>query len=359
MNALGQRIAALIGAQGPITLAQFMTMALHDPSHGYYATRDPFGVAGDFITAPEISQMFGELLGLWCVQVWHDQGRPDRIRLIELGPGRGTQMADMLRAARVVPEFLAALEVVLVEASPALTALQTERLKDSGVPLNWAARFEDAPGDGPLIVIANEFFDALPIRQYVKTKRGWCERMVTLGPNGVLDFALAPVAIPNTMIPPGRGEAPEGAVCEISATAMALSEKIARAVAARGGGALIVDYGYDRPDFGETLQAVADHAFAAVLAEPGRSDLSAHVDFPALSGAATRGGASVFGPIGQGEFLDGLGIAARAHRLAAQNPQTETVLAAALERLVNPEQMGTLFKALAIVPNSAPNPPGF
>ena len=177
-NSLSARIAALIAAQGPISVAQYMTLSLHDAQSGYYTTRQPFGAAGDFITAPEISQMFGEMLGLWCVQVWHDQGQPKSKRLVELGPGRGTMMADALRAAKAAPEFLRGLEVVLVEASPALQKLQADKLKDSGVSIRWAPHFDDSLADRPLFLLANEFFDALPVRQYIKTERGWCERMV-------------------------------------------------------------------------------------------------------------------------------------------------------------------------------------
>jgi SAM-dependent MidA family methyltransferase len=357
VNALAQRIAALISEQGPLSIAQFMTMALHDPELGYYATRDIIGTGGDFITAPEISQMFGEMLGLWCVQVWHDQAKPASIRLVELGPGRGTLMEDALRAAQVAPEFCAALDVVMVEASPVLQAQQQERLKDIQIPIRWTANFEQP--DRPLLLIANEFFDALPISQYVKTLKGWRERMVTLDAAGKFAFALAPVPIPDAAIPPSRDGAPDGAVYEVSQAASALTEEIARAVAAKGGGALIVDYGYDRPDFGETLQAVADHSFAAVLEDPGESDLSAHVDFPALMQAVARGGATAFGPMGQGEFLMDLGMGARTEYLINRNRSQTTSLADAMERLVSPEQMGTLFKTIAIMPPKAPTPPGF
>ena len=358
MNALGRRIAALIGAQGPISIAQFMTIALHDPLDGYYATRDPLGVAGDFTTAPEISQMFGEFLGLWCVQLWHDQGRCGAKRLVELGPGRGTLMADALRAMAVAPDFLEDLEIVLVEASPALRSVQRERLKDWADRIRWVTRFDAAAGDRPLFLIANEFFDALPIRQYVRTARGWCERMVSADGDGALAFVLAPVPVPESMIPADRGDAPDGAVYETCPSALSLGEEIARVVANQGGGALIVDYGYDRPDFGETLQAVADHSFAAILDEPGESDLSAHVDFRGLA-ASAEGSATAYGPIPQGEFLEDLGIAERVARLAQSNPASGDMLGAALHRLVDPGQMGTLFKALAIVRRDAPAPPGF
>ena len=359
MNALEARIAALIAAQGPISVAQYMTLALHDAEGGYYATREPFGTAGDFITAPEISQMFGEMLGLWCVQVWHDQGQPKQKRLVELGPGRGTLMADVLRAARAAPEFLVDLEVVLIEASPVLQKAQAEKLKDAGVGVRWASHFDDSMADRSLLLLANEFFDALPIRQYIKTDSGWRERMV-VAKNGTLDFALAPLPTPSAIIPSSRAGAPDGGAYEVSPAATALAETIARVVAERGGGALFLDYGYgEKAGFGETLQAVGGHQFADVLAEPGEDDLSAHVDFAALAEAARRGGAAAHGPKTQGAFLAELGITARAEQLIKANPGAAQDLLTAVARLIGPDQMGNLFKALAILPRSAALPPGF
>jgi NADH dehydrogenase [ubiquinone] 1 alpha subcomplex assembly factor 7 len=365
VNALGQRIARLIEAQGPLSVAQFMTMALHDPQGGYYATRDPFGTQGDFITAPEISQMFGELLGLWIVQCWHDQGKPSPARLVELGPGRGTLMADALRAARLVPEFLAAIEVVMVENSAALAAVQKETLKVSPAKIRWAAQFDDTLTDRPLFLLANEFFDALPIRQFVKTQKGWCERMIGLDDTGALAFALAPE--PSAITTP-RADAPSGAFYETSPSSTALTEQIARAIAHKGGAALIMDYGYGADaGFGETLQAVSDHKFAPVLERPGEVDLTAHVDFAALADAALSGSGVVFGPQIQGDFLTGIGIIQRAERLILAQPkprsnralQLQTDLQRQRDRLILPDQMGTLFKALAILPKGAPVPPGF
>jgi NADH dehydrogenase [ubiquinone] 1 alpha subcomplex assembly factor 7 len=342
------RLAEIVARQGPLSVAEYMALA----NDAYYATRDPFGRAGDFITAPEISQVFGELLGLWIVQAWHDQGRPRDKRLVELGPGRGTLMADALRAARVVPEFFDGLDIVLVEASPGLRTLQEQAL--AGYRVRWAQRFDDT--DKPLFLLANEFFDALPIRQYVRTARGWRERMVTAGASGALSFALAPV---QAIMPPGRESVPEGGVWEISAASTALVSEIARMIAAQGGAALIVDYGYDRPEFGETLQAVARHSFAAILDAPGESDLSAHVDFTALAAAAADAGAEVHGPVTQGALLEDIGVLARFERLARANPAATDTLQAALNRLVAPEHMGALFKALALTPKGAPAPPGF
>ena len=360
MNPLGQRIAALIAAQGPLSLAEFMTLALHDPTAGYYATRNPLGT--DFVTAPEISQMFGELIGLWLAQSWHDQGKPKRPLLVELGPGRGTLMADALRATKRMPEFRDTLDVMLVEASPVLRKAQEETLRDCGVAVRWSANFE-TPNDGrPHFLVANEFFDALPIRQYVKTERGWCERMVTLDEKGALIFALAPSRAP--LVPPNRDGAPNGGVYEQNAAGEAICEEISHAISRDGGAALFIDYGYSAPGFGETLQAVKGHAFSDVLSDPGASDLSAHVDFAALRDAATRGGASVYGPLEQGAFLASLGLRERAGVLsnsarARSDIATLDGVRLAVERLVSSDQMGSLFKTLAIVPKSAPTPPGF
>lgn len=359
MNALGQRIARLIEAQGPISIAQFMTLALHDPQGGYYATRDPFGARGDFVTAPEVSQMFGEMLGLWIAQSWHDQDKPDA-RLVELGPGRGTLMSDALRVIRqLMPEFLKRVEIVLVEASPTLTAIQKKALTDAGANIRWAVQFDAALADRPLFLLANEFFDALPVRQFVKTERGWCERMVVAN-DGVLDFALSPEAIPNAAIPPNRDGAPPGAFHETSPAATAIVQQIAETIARRRGAALIVDYGYGaEAGFGETLQAVAAHKYASVLDAPGDADLSAHVDFAALAQTAREAGAAPFGPVPQGEFLEALGIVQRAATLARGKLGSAPEIDGQLERLILPDRMGTLFKALAILPPGARPPAGF
>jgi SAM-dependent MidA family methyltransferase len=356
---LRARIAALIEAQGPMSVAQFMTISLLDPKEGYYAIRDPLGAGGDFVTAPEVSQMFGEMLGLWLVQAWSDQGCPKNPRLVELGPGRGTLMADILRTAAVAPDFLADLEVVLVEASPALQQVQADKLRGLGADISWQAQFDDSLGDRPLFLVANEFFDALPVRQYVKTERGWCERMVT-ALDGELSFALAPVPAPRAAIPADRENAPDGGVYETSPAATALAEDIARTIAAKGGAALILDYGYaETSGFSETLQAVSGHRFADALAEPGEDDISAHVDFAAVAQAGKRGGAAVFGPVTQGLFLANIGIVERAEQLMKANPAAAPDLLSAIERLIGNDQMGTLFKALAFVPPGISDAAGF
>jgi SAM-dependent MidA family methyltransferase len=356
---LKARIAALIEAQGPMSVAQFMTISLLDPQQGYYATRDPLGSGGDFTTAPEISQMFGEMVGLWLVQAWSDQGCPKNPRLVELGPGRGTLMADILRTAKVAPEFLADLDVVLIEASPALQQVQADKLRALGADISWAAQFDDSLADRPLFVVANEFFDALPLRQYVKTERGWCERMVTVL-NDQLSFALAPVPAPRAAIPADREPAPDGGVYETSPAATALVEELARIITIKGGAALIIDYGYgEAAGFSETLQAVSGHKFAESLADPGENDISAHVDFAALAAAARRGGARVFGPVTQGLFLANIGITERAEQLMKSNPESAQTLLTATERLIGNDQMGVLFKALALAPPGLSDVAGF
>jgi SAM-dependent MidA family methyltransferase len=301
--------------------------------------------------------MFGELLGLWAAQVWLDQGRPSPVRLVELGPGRGTLMADVLRAMRSVPGLWPALDVHLVETSPTLRAKQRESLKNfasSGIPITWHERLEDVP-KGPLLLLANEFFDALPIRQFVRSGGAWRERLVGLGADGKFAFGLAPESSPELAI-----SGPEGAVFELCPAGLVLAGEIAARIARSGGAAPIVDYGHTASGFGDTFQAVRNHAFADPLAEPGQADLTAHVDFAALAASARQAGATVEGPVEQGEFLRALGLEARAERLAANRPdQVETVRIAALRLAGQADgQMGHLFKVMAIRPENAPPTPG-
>jgi SAM-dependent MidA family methyltransferase len=268
-------------------------------------------------------------------------------------------MADILRTAKVAPEFLADLEVVLIEASPALQQVQADKLRGTGADISWQAQFDDSLSDRPLFLIANEFFDALPLRQYVKTDRGWCERMVT-ALNDDLTFALAPVPVPPSTIPADRENAPDGGVYETSPASIALAENIAGVIATKGGAALIIDYGYaEAGGFSETLQAVSGHRFADALAEPGEDDLSAHVDFAALAQAGLRGGARVFGPVTQGMLLANIGIAERAEQLMQSNPESAGDLLSATERLIGNDQMGKLFKALAFAPPAISDVAGF
>ncbi len=357
LAALAQRIAA----DGPISVADYMAAALTDPEHGYYMGRDPLGAAGDFVTAPEVSQMFGELIGLWCAEAWQSLGAPSRAALVELGPGRGTLMADALRAARRIPAFAAAVEVHLVEVSPALRARQQESLGDAGA--RWHGELAGVP-DLPLLLIANEFFDALPVRQLVKRADGWGERQVALaGPGEPPRLAFAAAAADpalDALVPAPLRDAPPGALFEVAPAGQDLASAIARRLRRHGGAALVIDYGHEQSALGETLQAVRRHRRHDVLSEPGRADLTCHVDFAALARAARGEGAAVHGPVAQGAFLERLGIAARAARLmeAATPPQREDIRSALL-RLTAADQMGALFKVLAITPQGAAPPAGF
>ncbi|MFG1480071.1 SAM-dependent methyltransferase [Xanthobacter sp. V4C-4] len=337
-------------------VSRYMALCLGHPRHGYYITRDPLGAGGDFTTAPEISQMFGELLGLWAVATWQQMGAPPRFVLAELGPGRGTLMADALRAARVAPAFGAAAQVHLVETSPVLRTAQRRALADRAV--QWHDRVEDLP-PGPAIVLANEFFDALPVDQYVRAADGWHERRVGLDADGRLVFGLDPRPSPLAAAFAPRGPAPEGAVLERMESGPALA--LARHLAAGGGAALVVDYGH-AGGFGDTLQALSGHAFADPLAAPGAADLTAHVDFAALARMAAGQGAAAFGPVPQGEFLLRLGLGARAERLMADaGPDGEDAIAGAALRLAGTGdgQMGALFKVLALAAPAVGTPPAF
>ncbi|HEY2446423.1 MAG TPA: SAM-dependent methyltransferase [Rhizomicrobium sp.] len=358
MNRLARRISRAIDTGGPLSIAAFMAMALHDREDGFYASREAIGARGAFVTAPEISQMFGELLGLWCVQAWRDQGAPRRAYLVELGPGRATLIQDALRAARLAPDFLGSIEVVLVEAGAAQQALQRERMRDAPVAIRWIEQWSAIASDRPIFVLANEFLDALPVLQFVMTERGWCERVITANGTRKLAFALAPD--PTMLeIPNGRGAAEPGAVYEVSPASLALIDEVSGGIGRRGGAALFIDYGYCEGGFGETLQAVRQHKPADLLDAPGEADLSAHVDFAALARAAKSAGTEAHGPLSQGDFLRALGIEERAAELAARNPEHGTAIASAIDRLTGEAAMGKLFKAIAIVPRGAPAPPGF
>jgi NADH dehydrogenase [ubiquinone] 1 alpha subcomplex assembly factor 7 len=328
-----------------------MTECLFDPAEGYYATRDPLGAAGDFTTAPEISQMFGELAGLCLVQNWLDQGAPSPFVLAELGPGRGTLMADIWRAAAVVPGFRDAATVHLVEASPTLRAIQAERLR--ALPVSWHDTADTLP-EAPLWLVANEFFDALPIRQFQRDGGAWRERVVGLR-DGQLALGLtAPVARPD--LAHRLDDTPEGGIVEICSAAAPVMSAIEARIAAHGGAALVVDYG-DWRSRGDTFQALRGHAPADPFAEPGTADLTAHVDFEALARAAPRLRASRLTP--QGLWLERLGIGQRTARLGAElHGPARVSHEAATRRLTDAREMGNLFKVLALVAEGAPLPPG-
>jgi NADH dehydrogenase [ubiquinone] 1 alpha subcomplex assembly factor 7 len=350
MTPLADLLIRRIMVTGPITLADYMAECLLHPQHGYYSTRDPFGASGDFITAPEISQMFGELLGLSMAQTWLDQGSHAAFTLAELGPGRGTLMADVLRATKGVPGFHAAAKVVLVEASPTLRGVQAQTL--AAYSPSWADSIADLP-DAPLYVLANEFFDALPIDQFQRDKAGWRQRIVGLQ-NSQLALGLSdPLPCPD----PRFAADPLGTVVEICPSAAPIAAHIGAIIRQHGGAAVIIDYGNWRSK-GDTLQALRNHAAEDALASPGQADLTAHVDFEALVLAA---GVDMCSDLtDQGPLLQRLGIDARAARLAqglSGSPLQNHL--AATRRLTDPTEMGTLFKAMAICPPHCTLPPGF
>ena len=351
MTALAALLARRIAATGPMRLSDYMAECLLNPQHGYYATRDPLGAAGDFITAPEISQMFGELIGLCLAQSWLDQGAPRAI-LAEAGPGRGTLMADIWRATRAVPGFHDRVTLHLIEASPVLRAAQGRRLQ--GAPATWHDTVDDLP-QAPLWFIANEFFDALPIRQFHRAPDGW--REVVVGAQGDrLTPGLTPAA-PLADLADRLADTVAGDVVELCPAARPVMGALAQRIAGHGGAAVIIDYG-GWHSLGDTFQAIEDHAFADPFANPGRADLTAHVDFEALARAAPALTHSALTT--QGALLRALGIDARAHRLAQglSGAALDRHLAAH-RRLTHAQEMGTLFKALALVPPGAPLPPGF
>ncbi len=323
-----------------MSIASYMALALTHPRSGYYTGKDPLGSAGDFITAPEISQMFGELVGFFLVNVWQQMGEPKSFTLLELGPGRGTLMQDALRVAAKAEGFTDACHLQLFESNPALRAQQQERLGQYNP--YWASEI-DAVAEDPLLVVANEFFDALPIRQFVKRTQGWHERQVGLR-DGKRAFGLSPLPIPDTAMPEAIRDAEAGAIYEVSLAAADVVQKLGARIREHRGVLLAIDYGHALTQTGETLQAVGRHAFVDPLEAPGEVDLSAHVDFGALGRVAADLGLTVEKLSTQRDFLGALGIVERATALARANPDKVDEIGAALRRLTAPEEMGTLFK---------------
>ena len=334
---LAERLAAEIVQTGPMTVAQYMAACLHDPHAGYYATRPALGAGGDFITAPLVSQMFGELIGVWAASCWRLMGEPERVILVEIGPGDGTLMSDLLRAARVADGFLDAAEVWLVETSAPLAATQAQRL---GKAARWVRTLDEVPGGAPLILVANELLDCLPARQYVRTAAGWAEQVVGLDAEGRLGFGLVPAAAD---LPDAR----DGAVLEHSALQEALGAALGARLAADGGAALLIDYGRDQPGFGDTLQALKRHEKVDPLACPGEADLTVHADFPAVMAAAEAAGAAS-AMLSQAQFLARMGVGERAEALVRAQPDKAAVIGRQLHRLVSGDQMGELFKACCL-----------
>lgn len=359
MSDASGHLKRLIALKGPLSLAEFMTEALWHPGVGYYAGSEVLGAGGDYVTAPEISQMFGELIGLWCAASWDQMGRPAPTHLVELGPGRGLLMADALRAARVMPGFLDAIELHLVEASERLRERQREHLKGSAI--HWHRDLGTVP-EGPLILVANEFLDALPILQLERTAAGWRERLVDYdeGSRRFRFTLAAEAALAASLLSPQQEAAPAGAVAEVSPAAISLVINVALRLVEHGGVALFIDYGPAESGLGATLQALKEHRRHDALEAPGSADLTAHVDFAALARAAREAGAKCHGPIEQGRFLRRIGILERAERLGkAASAAHAKEIAAALRRLIDFAEMGTLFKALALAHPALPVPAGF
>ena len=359
MNDLEREIRALIETQGPLEVSRYMALCLAHSEYGYYTTRDPFGADGDFTTAPEISQMFGELIGVWCAEVWRLMGSPQQIALVEVGPGRGTLMKDALRAAKVMPGFLNAIELHLVETSPVLQEKQRELLHGAVSSIAWHGETKTLP-DMPLIVVGNEFVDALPIEQFEKKAGRWHERKIGLGADGGFAFGLDPALLPDfeKQLPERLTPAPNGAVFE-RRDLSPISEILSR-IEKNGGAALLIDYGHAESGFGDTLQAVSGHDYAEPLEAPGEVDLTSQVDFEALAALATKN-VRAAGAITQRNFLTQLGFEARAEILQ-RNAKLEMrdEIGTALTRLIGPTPgMGELFKVLAFAHRDLPALPGF
>ena len=358
---LETEIRRRIALAGPMPVRQFMTMCLTHAKYGYYMGRDPLGRSGDFVTSPEVSQVFGELIGLWAASVWHLMGQPENVRLVELGPGRGTMMLDALRAAQVVPAFRSAIVLHLVEISPALQQRQQRALSGIEIPLVWHQSLDELP-EGPAIILANEFFDAMPVNQAIKQFNGWYERVVEIGNDGKLTFGIANELIPlfDQLVPPNIRDAPIGAIYEWRTDNLPLT--LGQRLMQQGGAALIVDYGHVESAVGETLQAVSGHAFADPLLSPGEVDLTAHVDFQAFGVAAESMGARIHGPIEQAKFLRNLGIEQRVKALTAYAPPEKVEqINGAIGRLLGEgkTEMGQMFKVIAIADPALGALPGF
>lgn len=356
MTPLKRRILEIVAATGPMNVAEYMMLCLSDPRHGYYATREPFGRKGDFTTAPEVSQMFGELIAVWLYSAWAALGRPAEPVLAEIGPGRGTLMKDVIRTlSRLDGKLAGSARIRMIETSARLAAVQKQTLGDAGGGTEWLDRVSRLPA-GPLFIVGNELFDALPVRQYVKVAGSWRERVIA-GQDGRLAFAAGPTVLDASLLPAAASGAPEGSIFEIAPARSALMEEIATRIAGGGGAGLFIDYGHLEPGVGDTLQAMRRHAFDDVLAHPGEADLTSHVDFHALAGAARRHGLAAH-MMEQGEFLLGLGLLERAGRLGAGLTDAgREAIRSQVERLAGPEAMGRLFKVLAILPEGVATPP--
>lgn len=350
MTRLKERIVELISALGPIPVSEYMALCLFDPRDGYYTTREPFGTSGDFVTAPEISQMFGELVAVWLYEAWAAIGKPMPVIVAEIGPGRGTLMKDMLRTlARLDRDFVASASFAMIETSPRLTEIQKETLAGAPAATDWHETIETL-AKTPLLIIGNELFDAIPVRQFIRTEKGWRERMVGLDDSDQLSFFAGAASLDPSLLPDDAGDAPQGAVVELAPARIALMTAIAGHIASHGGAGLFIDYGYLQPGIGDTLQALRKHRHDEVLANPGEADLTTHVDFAALATAAIARGLDVR-TTSQGRFLLDMGLLERAGQLGADANETlRTKISDEVERLAGPQAMGDLFKVLSILP---------
>ena len=365
MNRLKARLVKRLQSEGPLTIAEYMTLCLLDPVDGYYPTRDPLGSEGDFITAPEISQMFGEVIGLWCVQSWQDMGRPETLQLIELGPGRGIMMDDILRAAQLEPQFLKAIRVSLIEASAALEAVQASTLGHAPCPVSWARDLSEIE-PGPSLIVGNEFLDCLPIRQFIQKDRfagraGWHERLVTYH-DDALQFAVSPVPIAEALqaaLPTAQSEAKNEDLLETCPASAQIIDQIKTRFEAYSGRALFIDYGPESTEFGDTLQALKRHKKLGVFSDPGNTDLTARVDFGALLELAKAAKLSTAAPVQQREFLSKLGFELRAVALSRAKPDMKGKIARQLHRLTDDGEMGALFKVICFQSDGLGVPLGF
>jgi SAM-dependent MidA family methyltransferase len=360
-NKLKQKIAQSIAMTGPMSISQYMHLCNAHPQLGYYSTGNPVGKDGDFITAPEVSQMFGELIGLWCLQAWHAMNCPDPVQIVELGPGRGTMINDLIRSIKSSPKFSNATEIRLVETSPSLKSEQRSKLADCSIPIQWVQNIEELPPI-PAIFIANEFLDAIPFRQFVKTNDGWQELCVGINSDNKPDdsqltFVIGSSGLEENLLPPGHENEPDGALFEHAPAREAVSILIAQHIKTNGGTALLIDYGHEISGFGDTFQAVQSHQPVSTLANPGHCDLTSHVDFQAINEVAVQNGLKASKILTQQDFLLALGLLERAGRLGhGKSTSIQQKIQQDVDRLAADDQMGILFKVLCLTQSECPMP---